>query len=171
MLIARANRGVVPPCPFCPVFPTVAPVVTDIEWNCRRIPLAHGSIRGFHPGRDEAIPFESLLECHTIDALLRYRQVKCVKSQPVTFRFTVGENVFQYTPDLLVEFTRVPAKLAAHGYERLSLIECKPKAKLPENAELLGRAYAAVRTVLSAPLLLVSEGSLATTSWGSAHGS
>jgi hypothetical protein len=171
MLITRAVSGALTPPVFCPVFPTVAPVVTGIEWNRRRIPLSHGSVRGFHPGRDEAIPFESLLECHTIDALLRFSQVKRVRSQPVTLRFTVGEIAFRYTPDLLVEFTQVPDELAALGYERSCLIECKPTAKLPKNAELLGRAYAALRTVSSLPLLIVSEGSLAPAPWGDAHGS
>jgi hypothetical protein len=154
---------------FVPVIPDEIPIIHSVAWGSRRIPLRRGSIRGFHPGLGDALQFESLLECDVISALLSHSELSAIQSQPYTIHFQLGETHHRYTPDLLVEFFKVPDSLDALGFRRLTVIECKPRAKLANNAALLGRAYAAIRQITSAPMLIVTDASLTSVSLGVAH--
>jgi len=147
------------------------PVVTHVAWQARSIPLKKGSIRGFHPGFPgcSAIQFESLLECNVIGRLLAYPELVSLQSQPFTVHFDIGGTKHRYTPDLLVELRQVPADLARLGFERLTVVECKPSERVDECAEMLARARAAIGEIMSAPLVIVTDGSLATHAWEVTH--
>jgi len=150
---------------------TSAPVVTHVAWQARSIPLKKGSIRGFHPGRPggSGIQFESLLECDIIGRLLGYPELVSLQSQPFTVHFDVSGAKHRYTPDLLVELRQVPADLARLGFERLTVVECKPPERVDECAEMLARARAAIGEIMSAPLVIITDRSLATRAWEVAH--
>lgn len=158
------------PAAFVPEPPEDVPVVTRVSWAARRIPVKRGSIRGFHPNplSSSAIAFESLLECNVISALLAHPEVLTIQSQPLTIWYRLGNKVYSYTPDLMVTFRNVPEELAERGFGRLSLIECKPEVKLAGCAIVLSRAFAALREVTSAPLLIVTNSSLQCIEWEAA---
>ena len=158
------------PAAFVPEPPADVPVVIRVSWAARRIPVKRGSIRGFHPNpfSSGGIPFESLLECNVISALLAHPEVLTIQAQPLTIWYRLGNKVYSYTPDLMVTFRNVPEELSARGFGRLSLVECKPEAKLAGCAIALSRAFAALREVTSAPLLIVTNSSLQCIEWEAA---
>jgi len=139
-------------------------VVDWVDWRTRRIPLKKGSIRGFHPGRlgEAAIPFESLGECEAISALLKYEDVSEIQSQPFTIHFRADNQRHRYTPDLLVQFRSVPNDLFEKGFERLTLVECKPPSKLPDYASSTVLNRAAIAEITSVPLVVVIDAALTT---------
>lgn len=163
-----ASAASTPPV-FLPVFPRNAPRIIRVEWSARRIPIVRGgNIRGFHPNRlggKHPLEFESLLECSVISTLLDRPELKGLTTQPLTIYFSVAGRQHRYTPDLLLEFHEVPEDLAALGFERVSLIECKPAAMLEEQRVVLGRAFAALRELTSTPLLIITSHTLDTVSW------
>jgi len=158
------------PAAFLPEPPDDVPDVIRVSWAARQIPVKRGSIRGFHPNplSCSAIAFESLLECDVISALLAQPGILTIQSQPLTIWYRLGNKVYSYTPDLMVAFRKVPEELAERGFGSLSLIECKPEAKLAGCSIALSRAFAALREVTSAPLLIVTNSSLQCIEWEAA---
>lgn len=165
----RAQAAAAPekPIPCLHEVPTVLRVV----WRERKIPIARGSIRGFYPRGPgaEPIAFESLLERDVLAELLQFHETRQVVSQPVTLHYRLGDRIYQYTPDLLIEFANVPQMLVRRGFGRLSLIECKPKSKVCHNDVVLGRARAALEQITSAPLVVVTDSRLSVASWEVVH--
>jgi len=150
----------------------LAPVVLGIDWRKRNIPLSRGRhIRGFAPGivPGQQIAFESLLERDVIAELRRLRATRMLIEQPITIRYRLEGVVRKYTPDLFVQFDRLPDVLACKGFERATLLECKPADELSKQSELLQRARAAVAEVMSIPLLVVTSGTLSVARWESAN--
>lgn len=142
--------------------PAPCVIVDRVDWHARRIPMKKGSIRGFHPGRlgESAIPFESLLECNVIAALLARDEVASVLPQPFTIHFRVDDKPHRYTPDLLVQFRSVPNELAEKGFRRLTLVECKPFCKVAGFAASLVRNRSAIAEITSIPLLVITNAAL-----------
>lgn len=152
-------------------YPDSTPIITHVDWRARKIPLKKGSIRGFHPGIESGseIQFESLLECEVISALVAQPDLLSIESQPFTAHFEVEGKKHRYTPDLLVTFTKVPSELERRGFERLTLVECKPQCKLMDSSQSLLRARTALRSMSSAPLVVVVDAQLTTATWEVAH--
>ncbi|HZR02489.1 MAG TPA: hypothetical protein VFA81_04865 [Burkholderiales bacterium] len=149
------------------LLPEETPLVLEIIWRERQIPLARGgNIRGFFPYRGGAVPFESLVERDILAGLAAIPQVNRITSQPFTIHYLCDGVVRKYTPDFMVEFHHVPDWLAERGFDRTSLIEGKPMQRVPEHELQLGRSYRAVRSVMSTPLLVVTDSDLTVVPWG-----
>lgn len=143
------------------------PLVLEIIWRQRQIPLARGgNIRGFFPFRGESIPFESLLERDVLRTFAAMPEVKRITSQPFTIHFYYEGKVSKYTPDFLVEFFYVPEWLAERGFDRMTLIECKPAHRISACAIQLSCAYRAIREVMSTPFFVLTDAALSMIPWG-----
>jgi len=141
--------------------------ITKILWKQRKIRMTRGSIRGFVPGRpgEDSIAFESLLERDTISWLLQMPETRRLWSQPFTLHYVCQEKRRKYTPDLLVEFTEVPAALEREGFGRFTVIECKPPEELPKNERVLALARAGLEQITSAPFVVVLSPTLRVAAW------
>lgn len=167
MLVSKLNALHALASSICGACPESTPVITHVDWRPREIPLKKGSIRGFHPGlrRGTAIPFESLHECDVICALIAQPGLLHIESQPFTIHFEIDGARHRYTPDLMLEFSEVPACLEPLGFERLTLVECKPRSKLRDSSQALLRARAALQVMSSAPLIVVVDAQLTPAVW------
>lgn len=168
-LTPRAS-SVATPC-VLGVYPDSPPIITNVDWRVRKVPLKKGSIRGFHPGVNggSEIQFESLLECQIISALADQPGLVNIESQPFTVHFQVDGRSHRYTPDLLVTFSEISSDLERRGFQRMTLVECKPRAKLQEVSQALCRARGAIQALTSIPLLVIVDSRLTPAVWEVTH--
>lgn len=138
-----------------------APIQLDcIKHRTRVIRPSKGvNIRGYQPVRKghPLVPFESLLEKATIQALTRCSASISIVAQPITIHFRVAKQCYRYTPDLLVEFSSLPTQLQRLGFEARTLIECKPNDRLAAERIRMIRCFRATRLACREPLVLITD--------------
>lgn len=126
----------------------------------RAVPLSYGKhIRGYHPIRPGhgRIPFESLIERDTMTALAKLPQLIKMEAQPLTVFFEADGVRHRYTPDIRVTLSEVPFELECLGFERVTLIECKPAQKLAKQRLELQRNFQAIRMAVDIPQVLILD--------------
>jgi len=134
--------------------------INRVEHGHRVIPLSRGRhVRGWHPVRPEhgAVPFESLLECRVLTAFTAFEEFVGVRSQPVTVFYPHDGRQVRYTPDFHLSLSEVPAELTALGFDRETFIEVKPLWRALRYESDLRRQFAALRTAMGWPVVLVTE--------------
>lgn len=151
-----------------------APVPDDchiarVEPDRRVIPISRGRhVRGWHPIRPDhpAVAFESKLECHLLTALARFDELVRVRSQPVTVSYTVQGTHYRYTPDFLVELSKVPNALARAGFARQTYVEVKPLRRALRVEPTLRRQFPVLRQATQTPVTLITDWDLFLTTGG-----
>lgn len=140
--------------------PTAPYEIEGVIPDYRRIPLSRSAhVRGWHPVREghPAIAFESNLERRVISALARYRQLRRIKTQPVTVLYRQNGRAHRYTPDLLVQLSKVPAPLRALGFETETYVEVKPLRRAIEAEDTLRRQFSVLRQATGTAVALVTD--------------
>src|SRR3546814_13766656 len=111
-----------------PVDPATIEILR-VQLDARVIPLSRPRhVRGWHsvrPGH-RAIPFASKLEARLITGLAQLPELVSIRSQPITIPYSCAGVRGRSTPDVLVEFTRVPAELVRAGFGLRSHVMVPP---------------------------------------------
>lgn len=140
----------------------VAPIysILQIRQGHRVIPISRGRhVRGWHPVRSghEAVGFESLLERRVIDALVGYRELIRIVSQPVTVTYREGGRKRSYTPDFHVRLRSVPRALAEFGFGIQTYVEVKPYPEAARIRSRLSRRFAVLAEATGHPIVLITD--------------
>ena len=103
--------------------------IISVTWGERKIRPSHGRhVTGRFPlgGGRGSVPYESGGERDTYQWATSFPWLQDVIAQPVTIRGYIGQRFSVYTPDAILQYRRVPPKLAAEGFGTRTIIEVKP---------------------------------------------
>lgn len=146
--------------------------ILRVKTQARAIPLSYGShVRGWHPVRPGhgAIPFESKLESKFISKLAQLPELASLVSQPLTLHYLHAGARQRYTPDFLVELSRVPPELTTLGFGLHTLVEVKPLSRALRVETKLTWQFAAARLASSHAIVLITDADLSPEAWETRH--
>jgi hypothetical protein len=134
--------------------------ILGVDIETRRVRATKGGhIRGYEPlgaGR-RSVVFESLLERAVIRALVRFPQLRDIRAQPMTVRYTLGGKLRRYTPDFLVLLSEVPPELKALGFGLHTIVEAKAAALFAFDRERVELGIRALIQARREPVVLLTE--------------
>lgn len=134
--------------------------ITEVLPARRTIPLSRSShVCGWHPVRPGhgSIAFESGLECALIGLLGQEPDLEEVRSQPITVNYRDGERGTRYTPDLFVQFAKVPPAFKRLGFALKTFVEVKPLERAASLLDKLQLQLSVVRAATGHPAVLVTD--------------
>ena len=147
---------------------TTAPASREdagIKWAHRTIPLSyakHVCGRVAWTPEPQSIAVESELESQVLAFLIQEGHLIAVHSQPFTLSFVDGGARRAYTPDFLVVYHRLSARLKRWGFGPWTVIEVKPASFVDGNAQDIHLRLKAVEQLLGLAAVCLIDAHLPT---------